>query len=37
LVGELNNPEYKALLPLYQWPAHYIKYGDYLNENELQS
>jgi hypothetical protein len=37
LVGELNNPIYEPDFPLYQYPAHYIKYGDYLNENELQS
>jgi len=29
LVGELNNPKYPPDFPLYQYPAYYIKYGDY--------
>ena len=29
LVGELNNPIYPPDLPLYQYPAVYVKYGTY--------
>jgi hypothetical protein len=27
LVGEINNPIYSPDFPLYQYQAHYIKYG----------
>ena len=33
LVGELHNPKYPPDFPLYQYPAIYIKYGTYNNNN----
>lgn len=33
LVGELNNPKYEPDFPLYQYPAQYIKFGTYSEEN----
>lgn len=29
LVGEINNPNYTPDFPLYQYPAVYVKYGNY--------